>query len=716
LDLSRRLLSWAIEGFWLAAVVLVPLTFAPPGWFAQFDAPKMALLRVLSAGLIGLWLVDLAIALATAGSPSMTGAWARLRAWLSAEPLRYVVVGAGALLALTALSAAVSPFGALGWRGAEIGRDGTSLLSVGSAFAIFFVIACKLRTLEQAWRLVMAIAGMAVVASLFAVAQALGLDPFTVLDHARESRPVGSFGDPTYLGSALVIGLPLVFAVGLRLGQRMPAWVAVPATGMAGGLVLAALVLTDAGAAWLGSAVTLVAFGVVAWRSLPTERRQRALAMLGATAVVALAVVAAASAQPDREAGANTAGYITDAADAGVGGLTSIWGTSLSLAWERPWFAFGGGAPGLVSGLVGYGPESFSFVFPLRDDPLDVEQVAFTQDGRSRFGHALVELGLLGLLATLAVTVLPVILGGLWLRRRADTPAELMLVAGAAVAALAGRAAEQAFAVEHASDAMLAWAVLGLLVAIPRVATPAALADRRPTKLTLAAPAALAAAGVAVLLVSMVATHAVAPVVAARDFSHATDAVERGDADAALDLTLTALDRAPTVALYRVAAVRLLTDTRSTGLLASDEQLITETTVALLSAGVFGSSYSPEMNAQLGVERLVLAQRSGGDIEDAVTTFRRTVDLLPNYWQPKRILGVALFRAGHSEEAVSVLSTALAIMHPRFSGEVLLYRARAYGDLGRLEEARTDLLRARSVTTDQRLLDLIILESDQLSS
>ena len=45
-SLSRRLGSGVpIEVLWLAAVVLVPPTFGPPGWLASFDTPKIALMR-----------------------------------------------------------------------------------------------------------------------------------------------------------------------------------------------------------------------------------------------------------------------------------------------------------------------------------------------------------------------------------------------------------------------------------------------------------------------------------------------------------------------------------------------------------------------------------------------------------------------------------------------------------------------------------------------
>jgi O-antigen ligase/Flp pilus assembly protein TadD len=718
---NREIVAAAIEGIWLAAVLLIPLAFGPPDWFAQFDAPKVAITRLLAATLGVLWLVDGAHAVATAGRPSQQW-WKRLvpgvGLWLSANPLRYVAIGAVALLVVVALSAAASPLARGAWRGFEVGQDGYSVLGVASTTLFFFAIGLRLRTEAQVWRLAWVLAGATALASLYAVLQATGLDPYNLLDYSSDRRIIGSFGNPIYLGSALLLGLPMVFALAFRYSDRVAANIVVPVTGSAAGLVIAGLLLSEARGPWLGAAVAGGLFAFAVWRCLPVAKRRMALASLGFATAVALVLVGVLGGQEERVSRLDSALWrattVSELADSGLSGRLSIWSASLSLVQERPWFDDEDGQKGILSTLFGYGPDSFQYVFPLRRDTPEIETITFTKDGHNQHVHALVELGLFGLLATLSVTLLPVVLGGWWLLRRSGANSwKLQLIASAVVAALAGRLVEQLFGVPRLSDTVLSWALLGLLVALstgfrpPRVAAPAV----KPISVALAGFGVIAGT---TLIAGLMVTQVMDPLLASRDAARASSVIAEGNASEAFELTLSAVERAPTVAIYRQSAVSLLTDTRASTVLIADQQRITESTVALLSVGVLLDPYSSRMNALLGVEQLVLAELTNESRDEALATFKRTVDLLPTYWQPKRILGVALVRAERYDEAVLVLTDALETIPRQLSGEPLLYRAQALVAVDRLEEAADDLREARSVTTDEGLLVRIDREIEQL--
>ncbi len=87
--LTARLRSgMPIEALWLATIVLVPLTFGPPGWFAFFDVPKVALMRTLVALVLAAWSVEGALRVMARGLPATAGWRARPLRWLNAYPPR----------------------------------------------------------------------------------------------------------------------------------------------------------------------------------------------------------------------------------------------------------------------------------------------------------------------------------------------------------------------------------------------------------------------------------------------------------------------------------------------------------------------------------------------------------------------------------------------------------------------------------------------------
>ena len=146
LQQARLWIERIIEAPWLAAVLFVPLVFAPPGWFAFFESPKVALLRVVAGIIAALWTIDVALAVWGYGRSAVDGWRRRARVWLREEPVRWTVVAGATFLALVTLSTIASSVPRIGLWGLEWGRDGQSLYSVASAMVVFFAVALRLRT------------------------------------------------------------------------------------------------------------------------------------------------------------------------------------------------------------------------------------------------------------------------------------------------------------------------------------------------------------------------------------------------------------------------------------------------------------------------------------------------------------------------------------------------------------------------------------------
>jgi tetratricopeptide (TPR) repeat protein len=372
---------------------------------------------------------------------------------------------------------------------------------------------------------------------------------------------------------------------------------------------------------------------------------------------------------------AGRVGSVTSAVGQGFSGRTDIWASSLELAVDRPWFDLADGERGgdrgsaILRRLLGYGPDTFLFVYPLREDPDTVETIRFTKDGHNQHVQALVEQGILGLLAALSITLVPLAAGGYVLARRsAAYPWRMRMLLAAVLAALAGRGVEQLFGVTQLSGALIYWALLGLLVALSR-ALPSDQADapaevQDPTLHFREAAAGLPVAGVAVALLAMLAwAHAISPVLAARDAVQARDALAAGDVAAAFDESVSAMGRSPTVTSYRLNTVDLLGLARASGPGEEEQLRLLRSSIAVLDRDVDLRPFSIDLNARQAVHLKELEEASGALGEGVVIdAFERTVALLPNHWQPLRSLAVALMDLGRPEEALTHLDAALAMI------------------------------------------------------
>ena len=705
---SRRILGRAIEASWLAAIVLVPLTFGPPSWFTVSDVAKVAVMRVLAAAIAGMALTDMALALAS--EPSLrVGAWrARLRAWLASNPPRGVILLAIGLLTVVATSAVLSPFGAVATRGFEEGRDGYSLISFAFVVVVFLAIAYRARTPSTIDRLLRAIATATVLTSLYGIAQTVGVAPWG-LDALNASRVVGSFGNPIFFGAFLVMGLPITMYVCVGIVQGRSARVGVPLASAALAIPTTALALTLARGPWVGAAVATMMFVVAAALLLPPPLRRRYAATLAGATVLTLVLLSVIQLPGSHSWALGTtldrAGSVPGSTANGISGRLNIWRDAIDISLDRPWFAPDQTTPtNVVIHTLGYGPDSFVYVYPLRDTHEPSDSLILTKNAHNWFVHSWVELGLWGLLLSSAVLLVPLAACGQSLRGfpRSDRPQRLLLAA--LFAALTGRAVEQMGGVAQVSDSLVHWAILGVLIAIgaPKVRSRVQPPRGSVVAIALALAVGLAGAGI---LTSLVWTSAIRPVLADLNANRAQDALALGDDARAFDLLLDAVERAPSVDAYRASVVNMLTVTRISGINLDARLQITESTVALLREAVAVNPYDASTNALLGVELLMRSELMGTSSGEAIEAFQRTVTLLPDRWQAKRALGAALFRVGRPADAIPVLTEAFAAARGTAGAAVVLHlRAKSHLARGQHDEARADLLEALELTDDDAVL------------
>ena len=398
-----------LETGWLLAAILVPL--AVNLWARQpFEPPKAALLRSLTWGMAGLWLAD-----------------CLPRRDLARNPLLWPAL-AVAVMQILATALAVDPGLSL-WGSYERAQGALTTLSY---VLLFLVVSSRLRTVEQARRLVAAMVITALPLVALGLAQALGWDPFGLITDAR-SPVYGTLGRSNFLGAYLAMLLPLSLALTLTTRQRKLRLAGV-------GLILgeaAVIALTLARGAWLAAGAALALFGLL-WLWPRLARPWRWAAVLGGLAT--LGVGMAGALWLGREGGA-TAARLT------------IWQATLDLVAQRP--------------LLGYGPDALELVFPRIYPP----QLVYYQ-GRAvtvdRAHNLLLDWtvtgGVLSLAAGLALLVAFFVVGWRAARRAGDPTRRALLIA--CLGAMAGNTAGTLLSFDVTATATATWLLLALTSAL----------------------------------------------------------------------------------------------------------------------------------------------------------------------------------------------------------------------------------------------------------
>lgn len=226
------------------------------------------------------------------------------------------------------------------------------------------------------------------IVSAYGIAQYLGWDPVPSLLQFVVPGARSTTGNASDLGVWLAMVLPLVVArVRAERGAwRWLAWLAV----VAGAATLA---FSLSRGAWIGAA-----FGIVTWLAVEGRRWDRRTRLGVVGAVVALALVGAASVALVVPNPASRIGQLADPTTGTPAWRAEVWSLSAKLVSERP--------------VLGWGPASFRYAFPpVRTASTLVGQTGsqVVEDPHNILASAAVATGIPGLLALVMLAAMAIV-------------------------------------------------------------------------------------------------------------------------------------------------------------------------------------------------------------------------------------------------------------------------------------------------------------------
>ncbi len=349
----------------LLHVVLSPLLFCTRT-ADVFEGPKAALLAGVTLALMGL----------AASAWVARGAPFRLPARPDLTTLGFLLfVGSAAVSTVFSISPLVS------WRGAADSHAGLQTLL---GYLILYLSTRALcRTAEDGRRLLAGAVVAAALSSVYAIIQAVRLDPAAWTDISAfmdRARPFGMFGHANYLAAYLVMTGPLIALFLLRAVLRRR-WGAAVTLALVALLAGAAVVASLSRAAWLAGGAAVVVLGV-GWFAAGCRRSAFVLAGLACAAVVAGAVCWAVA---DASGGGLASGVGERLGRVGDGaGRWQIWRAAADLFRDRP--------------LTGWGTDTFQIAFGKHRpaDYADAEWDVTPTRAHNVVLHVLATQGLLG--------------------------------------------------------------------------------------------------------------------------------------------------------------------------------------------------------------------------------------------------------------------------------------------------------------------------------
>ncbi|GEM_PF-2509323 len=497
---ADRMASSALEAVWLTAAAVVPLIVLSDHIFADFTGlPKITSLRMLAGITAALMLLRLAVRLVAWGwQESMPGpSLAQLRIMAVTairRPEQRLVLLAIASFAAVTISSLLSVAPKVSLWGWVAGQDNNNLYSSASYFVLFLSVATTLRTRAQVWRLWTVIAAATFAAAAIGIAQHFGKSPFGI-SNTMLGRLTGPSGNPIFFGSLLVLGTPLVLAASVALEQRRRHswrwWLMSVACACALFLPMA---WTIARGPWVGMLVAVPPLVTGLWLAAGKTAGFRVLAVL-ATAIAAVALIivrpsvpvldfsspdqsAPSTASQPQPTSATQGGDRNQFFESHVAGEEGVYSAlsrlevsslSLKIATSRPPIPDAVNRPWMVRSLFGYGPGTYQYAFQLVAPGKLLERL--TASAHNDPLNILVETGVVGLAAYAALIASAAWLAFSIVRGKSGTSSpHFRLLAAGALAALAGRSAEQLFGIPQAGDNTFLWLLLGLLATLQRAA------------------------------------------------------------------------------------------------------------------------------------------------------------------------------------------------------------------------------------------------------
>ncbi len=690
-------ISYGIEALWLLAAVVVPLIAAPPDkMLGYIDIPKSAALKSIAAIVAVLLLAEWAIR--AEKQSGKTRGWLNIRSWLQGHPTRWVLLALSLLLAVYVLGTTFSVSPSISLWGIKPESDGYDLYSVISYAVIFVALLSHLKRPAQLWRLSAALIFTGVFIGLHVILQQYNIDPILGTAVTSQSRSSSTIGNPILAGAILLMTSILTLACCTLLLQKPKSKAAfLGSTGLLT-IQIVGIIYTFSRGPWVGLAVGFAVFIVALWIALGIRQAGRAITVLVTAVAISLIVVfagnmaQASQRQADSSAKA-TAGesvttrvfsVYTEVAEGGVSGRMSIWKSALQIVRERPWFSFTSLPNPWVRPLLGYGPDMFRYVFPLRSSA--GATAAVPDEAHDVPLQVAVDLGALGVLSLVAIVVAILATGCRELigRRRSLSPIHLTILAGL-LAVLAGKGVEMIVGIPKESDLIMLAMILAMFVSVHQVFASSASTTstsaqtssqpqgRKPNiaqrfwpygRVTLAVLGILA---IGTLTWFKAINYARADVIAA--FSVAR--FEAGDPKQGLDLMNEASDLAPDVVDYHMILGQMLA-TIGDAASRSDLQLSAATaSYKEYAAAVAANPLNAEARAGAANAALTLGRLNQPDkLKESTALYEQVTDMLPNFAVSHYAAAFAYLIANDPQPALGHIKIADSLYNPKDNREL----------------------------------------------
>ena len=473
------MITETLEYLWLATVLFIPILFVPLDsnlW--PFQVPKIVVLRVL-VGLMGILIfVELLVVRRWRFEPDVTRLIPGFLEWLSQKPGRAVLIATVTFVGLTVLSALTSYSVRTSFWGKLPAGEGYGVYNSVAYLVLLLVIATHVNKRAQVVRLVNVLCITGFIIGLYAVVQWLELDPFGAV-RAGDVRVMSTAGNPIFSGSVLVMTIPLTIALGLSSMRRGGfstktfLWFSVVLVQMLG------IGFTLSRGPWLGLIAALSSFSTILFFVyLRSVISKKLIVSLG----LSLGVVIFISYLFFQAFDLNDSVAVKNISERGVtvsrafdteSGSTRLhlWQASWKLFSERPSFPEIYRDQTVIRHLLGYGPDTFQYVWVLGvDEGMGTELKNFFHYAHNYPAQVAVEIGMLGLLAYFAILFAIVRVGVTFFRSERNKYGDVQkLLMMGLTSALIGHFVEGLLGAPQSSDTVVLVALLALLIVVPSI-------------------------------------------------------------------------------------------------------------------------------------------------------------------------------------------------------------------------------------------------------
>ncbi|MBE0448165.1 MAG: O-antigen ligase family protein [Actinobacteria bacterium] len=582
----------------ILVAVALPLFMLPPT-YSVFDLPKAMLLIVL-ASLIGCaWVIKVA--------RDGRLIWRRTPLDIPLALLFMVVVGS----TLFSINPGTSLTGPSISDRHESFSVWVAYLLIAAAASQFLVQRKVLLAFLKA--VVLTATGI----SIYAIFQHFGIDYFQYdVSGLDIIRPPGTLGQPTYLGTYLVLALPISYALTAVLAQKLQRL----GYALSAGVIGVALIFTYTRGAWL-AAIIAVLFTMFYAFSRQSQHRVRLLGLaLCVFLVVLLAALFSGSFDLVSERVSSALNLTGSASERLV-----LWKSTLNLIRERP--------------LLGWGVETFEDIFPLVETLalLKTHGVVSADRPHNQALYISFSMGIIGFLAYLWFLV-AVFLAGL--RAVRSTSERFFLALAGIMGAFLGYIISEQFLFSVVGATPIFYALAGVLqVKSDRVSM---LEVSRQKALGLQ----VASVIIVVIVLVMVGTFTAADVF----YERGNEALGEGEPIRALDYYEMAVRVNPWHEWYALALVNT-----AASLSLKNPDFSWKTGVALphLERAIERNPYNRDLYVALG--DLYLSQAMTGDTADyekSIAAYQDAIERSPLLITAHLQLGRVLFVQGKPEEAL----------------------------------------------------------------